>query len=115
MNEPIANNLGSKLDSMNGYLPSVNTPIESVKEPELSIDEQEGSELGLRLISKDDITSDEETQLVQDVTLYVRSLLKTNKKREALSFLREHKDHLNPAMKDMVISEIKENIIEQKR
>ena len=113
-NEPIGSNLGIGLGYQRGYVqptaPSLPPPQPVVVRNE---EEEVGAEIGLRLISKDDISDDQETQLTEDVAMFVRSLLKEGKKREALSFLREHKDHLTSSMKDMVVNEIRENIKER--
>jgi hypothetical protein len=64
------------------------------------------AELNLRLQIRDDLNRNDMLRLSEDVTMFVRTLIKANNKVEAAQFIAHNKDHFTPEIKDMISNEI---------
>ena len=68
--------------------------------------EQLAAELSLRLQIKDDLDHNDLMRLGEDITMYVRNLIRANNKVEAVKFIKHNKDSFTPEIKDMIGNEI---------
>jgi hypothetical protein len=103
----IEDNLGSKVLGKQGkiHAPSFRPPKPKAKKKTAS--QQEASDLGLRLLIRDDLSKNDIMRLQEDLVMFVRNCLMSNKTSEVEDFIIKHKDHFTAEMKDMVSLEIK--------
>jgi len=76
------------------------------KKPEKTKAEQRASDLGLKLLTKDDLMEDDLMRLAEDTTMFIRDCINSNNFSEAEDFIIKHKDHFTPEMKEMITIEI---------
>lgn len=68
--------------------------------------EELAAELSLRLQIKDELNRNDLMRLGEDITMYVRNLIRNNNKVEAVKFIKHNKDSFTPEIKDMIGNEI---------
>ena len=76
------------------------------KKPEKTKTEQRASDLGLKLLTKDDLSEDELMRLAEDTTIFVRDCINSGNFSDAEDFIIKHKDHFTPEIKEMITIEI---------
>ena len=91
-------NLGVKITDGSGL--SIDISSESGKADEVDAD------LGLRLLNREELSERDLTKLTDQLVTRIGSLLKSGKKAQVQSFLRQHKNHLTSLMRDMISVEI---------
>jgi hypothetical protein len=68
--------------------------------------EELAADLSLRLQIKEDLNKDEMLRLGEDITMFVRSMINSGKKTEAIKFIRHNKDSFSADIKDLIKTEI---------
>ena len=68
--------------------------------------EEVAADLSLRLQIRDDLDRNDLMRLSEDVTMFIRALIKSNNKAEAVKFISHNKDHFTPEIRDMIGNEI---------
>ena len=69
--------------------------------------ESEGADLGLRMMARDDLSSEKEAELINEVVLYVRRLLKEKRLSTLKNFLQDNRNYLPTDAKDMIAEEVR--------
>ena len=102
----IQSRLGGTVFGSGGKIHSPSPFAPKQKKPAKTDSEQKAANLGLKLLAKDDLNSDDLMRLEEDVTLFIRDRIESGNFADAKEFLVEHKDHLTSEMKEMATIEI---------
>lgn len=102
----IKDNMGQSIVGKDGRMKS-RPPLPAKPKPRKKTRNEElAAELSLRLQIRDDLDKNDLLRLGEDITMFVRTLINTNKKSEAAKFIDHNKDHFTPEIKDMISTEI---------
>ena len=102
----IQSRLGGTVFGSGGKIHSPSPLATKQKKPAKTDSEQKAANLGLKLLAKDDLNSDDLMRLEEDVTLFIRDRIESGNFADAKEFLVDHKDHLTSEMKEMATIEI---------
>ena len=102
----IQSRLGGTVFGSGGKIHSPSPLATKEKKPAKTDSEQKAANLGLKLLAKDDLNSDDLMRLEEDVTLFIRDRIESGNFADAKEFLVDHKDHLTSEMKEMATIEI---------
>ena len=102
----IQSRLGGTVFGSGGKIHSPSPLAPKQKKPAKTDSEQKAANLGLKLLAKDDLNSDDLMRLEEDVTLFIRDRIASGNYADAKEFLVDHKDHLTSEMKEMATIEI---------
>jgi len=68
--------------------------------------EEIAADLSLRLQIRDNLDKNDLMRLSEDVTMFVRNMIKSNNKVEAVKFIKHNKDNFTTEIRDMISNEI---------
>ena len=102
----IEDKLGSLVVGTKGKIHSP-APLPSKPIPKKkTYNEEVAADLSLRLQIKDNLDKNDLMRLSEDITMYVRTLIRSNRKVEAVKFIKHNKDSFTTEIKDMISNEI---------
>ena len=102
----IEDKLGSLVNGSNGRIHSPAPLTPKPRPKKKTYNEEMTADLSLRLQIKDDLDKNDLMRLSEDITMYVRTLLRANRKVEVVKFIKHNKDSFTTEIKDMISNEI---------
>jgi len=103
--------LTSVFDALVAEVKKANAPKRKPKESAREPEDQRCSELTMRLMALANTEDDvENVALELDVASYIKDLLASGKKKEAVTFLNDNKHRFTPDMKDSLTNVINEGL-----
>ena len=102
----IEDKLGSLVNGSKGRIHSP-APLPPKPRPKKKTHNEEiAADLSLRLQIRDDLDKNDLMRLSEDVTMFVRTMIKSNNKVEVVKFIKHNKDNFTPEIRDMIGNEI---------
>ena len=102
----IEDKLGSLVTGARGKIHSP-APLPSKPRPRKKTPTEEiAADLSLRLQIRDNLDKNDLMRLSEDVTMFVRNMIKSNNKVEAVKFIKHNKDNFTTEIRDMISNEI---------